>query len=95
MYSFSLQVKQVKNEAREISQNATSQSELIRSLAKANATSLVENARSEGLKYLYSELDITDQKQKASCDYLKTLRAQENVHLAVDFQQLIAGNLRG
>ena len=58
---------------------------------QASSTATVENARSEGLDHLYSEIGIRDQKQKASFDYLRTLRAQENVQLAVNFQQLIAG----
>ena len=51
----------------------------------------MENARSEGLKHLYSEIGVRDQKQKAAFDYLRTLRAQDNVQIAVNFQQLIAG----
>ncbi len=89
------QVKNIENEAREISQNATAQSELIRSLATANATAIVEMARSEGLRHLYSELRITDAQHKASFDYLRTLRGQSNVYMAVDFDQLIAGSLGG
>ncbi|KAK2161957.1 hypothetical protein LSH36_107g08048 [Paralvinella palmiformis] len=87
------QIKQIENEAREIKQDATAESELIRSMAKANATATLEKARSDGLHYLYQTLAITDQKEKASLDYLRTLRSQDNVHLAVDFQQLIAGSL--
>lgn len=86
------EVKQIENQAREISQNATSQSDLIRSVAAANASSIVEAARSDGLKHLYAELQITDPQHKASFDYLRTLRGQPNVHMAVDFNQLITGN---
>lgn len=86
-----LQVQGIDNEAREISQNAVATSELIVSVASANATAIVETSRSNGLKHLYSELSITDQQHKASFDYLRTLKGQEKVFLAVDYQQLIAG----
>ena len=47
--------------------------------------------RSSGLRHLYSEIGVTDQKEKASFDYLRTLKGQDNMQLAVNFQQLIAG----
>ncbi len=83
--------KRIQNEALEIAQNATAQSELLVSKAKASSVATVEDARSKGLKQLYSEIGVSDQKQKAAFDYLRTLRAQESVNLAVNFQQLIAG----
>ncbi len=76
-----------------MTEDATAQSALIRSLAAANASSIVEMARSEGLKHLYRELGITDQQHKASFDYLRTLKGHSNIHMAVDFEHLIAGNI--
>ncbi len=84
-------VKQIENEADEISQNATAQSDLIQSRAQASYKATVEGARSTGLQHLYSEIGVTDQKEKASFDYLRTLKGQSNMQLAVNFQQLIAG----
>ena len=92
LYSF-LQVKDIENEAHEITSEARAQAELIRSLATANATAIVERARSEGFQHLYGELGITEQRHKTSFDYLRTLRGHSNARLAIDFQQLIAGKL--
>ena len=79
------------NEVREIAQQANAQSSLVKAQAEAEAKAIVENARSEGLQFLYEELGITTQEQKAAFDYLRTLRAHENIRLTVDYQQLIAG----
>jgi regulator of protease activity HflC (stomatin/prohibitin superfamily) len=87
------QVEETQNKAAEISQNATAQSQFIVTVAKAEAESTVEKARSEGLKLLYQEVKITDPKHKASFDYLRTLKSRKNTKLTVDYQQMIAGNL--
>lgn len=86
-------VRKIKNEAAEISQRAESQAELLRIVSQANYTNTVELARSRGLQTLYNSLGITNQEHKNSFDYLRTLRGLDNVHLTVDFQQRIAGNL--
>lgn len=86
-------VRQIKNEAKEISEKAESQADLLRIISRANYTNTVELARSRGLQLLYSGLGITNQEHKNSFDYLRTLRGLDNVHLTVDFQQRIAGNL--
>ena len=92
-----LKVQLIHNEALEITQNATAQSNLIQSKAKAASVATVENARSEGLQHLYREIGITDQKQKAAFDYLRTIRAQDNIRLTVNYNQLVslAGSLPG
>ena len=92
-----LQVQRIHNDALEITQNATAQSNLIQSKAKAASVATVENARSDGLQHLYSEIGITDQKQKAAFDYLRTIRAQDNIRLTVNYNQLVslAGSLPG
>jgi len=88
-------VNEIENEAAEIGQNATAQSSLLRTKADSQSTALVEAARSEGLKNLYTKLGITDVNQKSSFDYLRTLKDMQNVHLSVDFDQMIAGNFGG
>ncbi|KAK6165892.1 hypothetical protein SNE40_022710 [Patella caerulea] len=87
------EVQRRKNQAIEISQNATAQSQLLEAISQANYTATIEKARSSGLKQLYTTLGITDQNIKNSFDYLRTLQGLENVHLTVDFQQRIAGTL--
>ena len=87
------QVRQIKNEAKEISEKAESQADLLFIVSQANYTNTVELARSRGLQLLYSSLGITSQEHKNSFDYLRTLRGLDNVHLTVDFQQRIAGKL--
>ena len=54
------------NEAREIAQNASAKAVVIDAEAKAKALRVVEEARSEGLKNLYSELGITTDEEKAA-----------------------------
>ncbi len=58
-------------------------------MAKADSRAALENARSGGLKKLYSELNMDNEEQKASFDYLRTLRGNTNAKLSVDFQNLI------
>lgn len=86
-------VKDIENNATEIVQTATAQSQSISTKAKANYTNTIERARSSGLKKLYTDLGITDQAKKNSFDYLRTLNGLENAHITVDFQQRIAGTL--
>ncbi|XP_063412525.1 uncharacterized protein LOC134695238 [Mytilus trossulus] len=86
-------VAEIENEAKEINQNATAQAALVQSIARANYTALLETARSEGLKQVFSSLNITQQDKKNSFDYLRTIRGLDKLHLTVDYQQRIAGNL--
>lgn len=88
-----LQVKEIKNNATEIEESAIAQAESIATVAQAQYTNTIESARSTGLKQLFDNLSIVDQNQKNSFDYLRTLRGLDNVHLTVDFDQRIAGNL--
>ncbi|KAK3591936.1 hypothetical protein CHS0354_031438 [Potamilus streckersoni] len=85
-------VAQIRNDAQEIKQNATVLSEYIGTISKANYTATIESARAVGLKRLFSDLSITDQKYKSSFDYLRTLKDLSNIYLTVDFQQRIAGS---
>lgn len=91
MFKKFLQVKQIENEAGLISQNGTAQSDLILSIAHANARSVVESARSLGLKLLYERLGIRDSKQQTSLDYLRSLRGKDGISFAVGYNTLVAG----
>lgn len=76
------------NEAREIAQNASAKTVVIDAKAKAKALRVVEEARSEGLKNLYSELGITTDEEKAAFNYLRSLRQNKNVKLNVGYKSL-------
>jgi len=86
-------VQKILNQAKEERQKAEAESQLISTLSRANYTSVVEKARSQGLRNLYDRLKISDQGIKNSFDYLRTLRGLDNIHLTVDFQQRIVGGL--
>lgn len=76
------------NEAREIAQNASAKAVVIDAKAKAKALRVVEEARSEGLKNLYSELGITTDEEKAAFNYLRSLRQNKNVKINVGYKSL-------
>lgn len=76
------------NEAREISQNASAQAAVIAAKAKADALGIVEKARSDGLKNMYTTLEITTDEEKAAFNYLRSLRQNRNVKLNVGYQSL-------
>ncbi|RUS73690.1 hypothetical protein EGW08_018552 [Elysia chlorotica] len=86
-------VRDINNQAAELREKAKTESQRLQTISQANYTAIVEKARSKGLKNLYTELGITDQKTKSSFDYLRTLRGLSHVHLTVDFQQRIVGGL--
>lgn len=89
------EVREIQNRALEIRQEAEAQSKLILTVGTANFTAIVEKARAEGLKALYQRLNLNTQQLKNSFDYLRTLRAMDNVHFTVDFQQRIVGGFSG
>lgn len=91
--TFFLQVRVIDNMADVITQSASANATLIRKLANADGKLMVENARIEGLKSLYSQLNITNEDHKTAFDYLRTLKNKEQTQLAIDFQSYIAGNL--
>jgi len=84
--------EQFANTAREVSQNATATSTKIHAEASAKAQAMVENARSDGLKLMYTSLNIDNSEQRASFDYLRTLRTSSHVSINVNFKQLVAMN---
>jgi len=87
------EVSRIMNKANIVKNTAYQKRDLILSEARANASATVENARSEGLKHLYDELNIADNEKRATFDYLRTLKGKDNVHLMVNFDQLIAGHV--
>lgn len=82
-------VQDIQNQASELSQNATAQSDLIRARAVAQAQAVVEGAHSEGLALMFSRLNITSQEQKASLNYLRTLRDHQQVYMSINFDSLV------
>lgn len=88
------QVADIKNQAKEIREMATAESQKIKVVSEAEYTSIIEKARGSGLKKLFVGLGINNTEHKNSFDYLRTLRGLDNIHLTVDFQQRIAGTLK-
>ncbi len=91
-------MKEIENQAEEVSQNATAQSALIVSRAVADSRAIKEQAHNEGLAKLFKDLNITTQEQKASLNYIRTLRDHENVYLGINFDSLairVYGNTGG
>ena len=56
--------------------------------AKAKALQVVEEARSQGLQNMYTVLGITTDEEKASFNYLRSLRQNKNVKLNVGYKSL-------
>ncbi|XP_061187985.1 uncharacterized protein LOC133196051 [Saccostrea echinata] len=86
-------VKKIKNKAAEFLKNGTAVANLISAVARSNYTTALETARVKGLKYIFNELGLSQQEQKNSVNYLRTLRGHQKARFTVDFQQRIAGNL--
>lgn len=83
------QVEEINNTAAELSQNATAQADLIRAKASADAQAIVENAHNAGLQLMYGRLNITAQEEKASLNYLRTLRDHQDVYMTINFNSLV------
>ena len=79
---------EIYNQAREIAQNASAKATVISAQAEADALGIVEKARSDGLKNMYTVLGITTDEQKAAFNYLRSLRQNKNVKLNVGYQSL-------
>lgn len=79
---------EIYNQAREIGQNASAKATVISAQAKADALGIVEKARSDGLKNMYTVLGITTDEQKAAFNYLRSLRQNKNVKLNVGYKSL-------
>ena len=61
---------------------------MISAQAKADALGIVEKARSDGLKNVYTVLGITTDEQKAAFNYLRSLRQNKTVKLNVGYKSL-------
>lgn len=90
-----LQVQQIRNIAEEIRNNGTIEANLLTAVAQANYSTVLEIARSEGLKQIFRDLKFgfTQQEYKNSFNYLRTLRGMPSAHFTIDFQQRIVGNI--
>ncbi|XP_022104456.1 uncharacterized protein LOC110986673 [Acanthaster planci] len=85
----------IENAAEEITQNATAQAALIGSRAQAESRATVETSHNLGLARIYADLNITGQDQKASLNYIRTLRDHQTVFLTVNFNSLVTGPVYG
>lgn len=68
-----VEVVGIENDARTVEVGAESAALIITSSADYEAAQLIENARNLGFKALFDTLDLTQEKHKASLDYLVTL----------------------
>ncbi len=84
-------MRQIKNEAEEIKQNATAHAQLLIAQAEAEAKAKVEKARIDGLGLLFNITGITDPSEKSTINYLRTLRYKKDAYLNVDFDYLVRG----
>merc|ERR1711907_27287 len=69
----SLDVLKIENEAKRVSNEATATAKEITERAKYLAKQKIEQARSDGLKLMLSDLGLTTDEHKASLDYITTL----------------------
>lgn len=79
---------EIYNDAREIAQNASARATVLDAEANAQALGVVEEARSEGLKNMYTVLGITSDEEKAAFNYLRSLRQNKNIKLNVGYKSL-------
>ena len=85
------QVQETYNEANEITNFANANASYIATVAATNATTIRESARGSGLQIMFDRLNLADEDYRRSFDYLRSLRDLTNVHLSVDFDQLVTG----
>ena len=55
----------------------------------------IESAHREGLKTMYADLGVTDDKDKSSITFLRSLSQNEDIHISVGFTDLrlqVSGN---
>eukprot|EP00795_Rhopilema_esculentum_P013461 gene13461-4338_t len=79
----------ISNEANEVAQKASAQSAYIKAAAQASAKAIKENARNSGLQLIYTTLNITNETNKKSLDYLRTLLNHKTGMFYVGFSTLI------
>jgi len=83
-----MRVRNIQNEALEIRRNATAEAQFIADKAEANAKYNIESAHREGLKKMYADLEVTDDKDKSSITFLRSLSQNEDIHISVGFTDL-------
>lgn len=83
-----MKVKRIENEASEIRKNATAEASYISAKAEADAKFAVEAAHRKGLKTMYSDLSVSDEKEKTSIAYLRSLSQNKDIHISVGFTDL-------
>jgi regulator of protease activity HflC (stomatin/prohibitin superfamily) len=81
------QVKYKTNDALEIQENAKAQADLIRKKAKNEAARIIERSRADGLEILAKAINITDEKELLSLDYLFSLM-DKGTELYVNFDDV-------
>jgi len=81
-------VRSIQNEASEIRKNATAEAELIQAKAEADAKFKIESSHREGLKKMYSDLGVTDDKDKSSITFLRSISQNDDIHISVGFTDL-------
>jgi len=83
-----MRVRNIQNEALEIRRNATAESQFIADRTEADAKYHIESAHREGLKKMFSDLGVTDDKDKSSITYLRSLSQNPDIHITVGFEGL-------
>ncbi|KXJ14793.1 uncharacterized protein LOC110238397 [Exaiptasia diaphana] len=84
------QRNEINNEAKEITQNSTSQATVIMAKAEGAALVEVEQARNTGLQQVFTSLGIKTESHKASYIYLSALRQQHKAKINVNYNTLMA-----
>lgn len=68
-----LDVARIENQANIVAQSAVAQAAVITETAEYQARKLVEQARSDGLQQMLTDMGLTSDEHKASLDYITTL----------------------
>ena len=69
----SLNVLKIHNEGLRLKNTAKAQASVIQETAAFEGKKTIETARSSGIKFMLSELGLTEDEHKASLDYITTL----------------------
>jgi len=56
--------------------------------AEADAKFKIESSHREGLKTMYSDLGVTDDKDKSSITFLRSISQNDDIHISVGFTDL-------
>lgn len=82
--------QKIVNQAKEISEQAVAQSEFIMVNATIEAKRIKSDAANNGLKQLYTSLDITNTDDKKKLDYVRTLTNSKQANIYVGFEYMVA-----